>query len=361
MIPLSLPGRSDAIAPFVARLLANGAPTRERADASLLASDDALALFSGRHGLFEVCGVSAAALDGDVVLVTPAAGRVERLLRAGSSHNTLLVTERCDQLCVMCSQPPKKTHVDRFDVFTEACLLAERNIVINISGGEPTLFKEPLLRMVETVLTSREDLEFHILSNGQHFDTSDIERLRQPLYRRVQWGIPLYAADAALHDRIVDKPGAYERLQESLATLLLAGASVELRTVVLTENAAALPALARYVARQLGFIATWSVMQLENIGFARNRWGALYYDHRRDFGPLAAAIDEAVLGRIAVRLFNFARCSVPPAYRRYAVASISDWKRRYAPACDGCREKDQCSGFFEWHPTEDATAGVEPL
>ncbi|MBL7373277.1 His-Xaa-Ser system radical SAM maturase HxsC, partial [Escherichia coli] len=83
-------------------------------------------------------------------------------------------TERCDQLCVMCSQPPKKTHVDRFALFEQACLLAEPDSVIGISGGEPTLYKAELLGMIERVLTARPDLAFHVLTNGQHFQSEDI-------------------------------------------------------------------------------------------------------------------------------------------------------------------------------------------
>jgi hypothetical protein len=173
-------------------------------------------------------------------------------------------------------------------------------------------------------------------------------------------GIPVYSADAALHDRIVAKEGALARLEQSFAHLLAAGARIELRTVLLTDNYGELPALARYVASRLPSIEHWSLMQLENAGFAKNRWASLYVDHQRDFSPLAQAMDHAVLVGLDVRLFNAPRCSVPPDYRRYCMASISDWKRRFAPACDPCNERGQCGGFFEWHP-RDADHRVVPL
>ena len=43
---------------------------------------------------------------GDVVALHPS-GMVEVLFRRASPHNTLLTTERCNSLCIMCSQPPK--------------------------------------------------------------------------------------------------------------------------------------------------------------------------------------------------------------------------------------------------------------
>ncbi|MGC6400326.1 His-Xaa-Ser system radical SAM maturase HxsC [Sphingomonas sp. FW199] len=317
-------------------------------------------VFAGQGGLVVIEGADAAALDGDVILVDPQRGRAERLIRAGSAHNTLLVTEQCDQLCVMCSQPPKKTHEDRFALLEQACLLAERDAVIGVTGGEPTLYKDELLGMIERVIEARPDLAFHVLTNAQHFNEEDVLRLRKPAFRQVTWGIPLYAAQADLHDRIVGKSGAFARLMESFSHLVRAGQRIELRTVLIQDNAASLPELARLVSARLRFVSAWSIMQLEHIGFARGRWASLYFAHHTEFELIAEAIDMARLHGIHARLFNFPLCTVPEPYRILAAPSISDWKRKYAPGCEGCREQESCSGFFEWHP-QDALGGVTPL
>lgn len=361
MIPLNLPAVSEATGPYVARLRVDPAAAIDEADAILVVEDEEGPSFSGLHGLLTLEGVYADALEGDVVLVQPDIGRAERLLRHGSPHNTLLVTERCDQLCVMCSQPPKKTHVDRFALFEQACLLAEPDIVIGITGGEPTLYKDDLFGLIERVGSARPDLEFHILTNAQHFEASDIDRLRQDVFRRVSWGIPLYSHEPARHDEIVGKAGAFDRLQRSFHVLLLAGARIELRTVLIQDNINDLPQLARLVTSRLRFIESWSIMQLEKTGFARNRWAGLFADHKLSFELVAAALDYALLHGKAVHLFNFPRCTVPAEYRALAPASISDWKRKFAPACATCREQDQCCGFFEWHPDEHANAWISPL
>jgi His-Xaa-Ser system radical SAM maturase HxsC len=261
----------------------------------------------------------------------------------------------------MCSQPPKKTHVDRFSWFREACVLAPENMVIGISGGEPTLYKQDLLNLIEATLDARPDLSFHVLSNGQHFDASDVERLRHPAFRRVTWGIPLYSSDAEEHDRIVGKTGAFERLERSFVTLLRAGARIELRTVLLRSNVGRLDELARHISVRLGFIEIWSIMQLENIGFARNRWPELYFDHAVDFEPVGKALEIASVTGTPVQLFNFPLCTVPSNLRHLAPPSISDWKRKYAKACDACRARESCSGFFEWHPEAGSMERVRPL
>jgi len=49
--------------------------------------------------------------SGDVIVAHPRTGYVRTLFRPYSRHNALLVTERCNSFCLMCSQPP----VDRDD------------------------------------------------------------------------------------------------------------------------------------------------------------------------------------------------------------------------------------------------------
>ena len=349
MIALTLPAASDADRPFVTRLGEGKkpAPTHSR----LEHFEEGRSIWCGDHGLFEI-NHAGENIHGDVVLVEPTKGRIERLIRAGSRHNTLLVTEQCDQLCVMCSQPPKKSHDDRFGHFTEACLLADEGTLIGISGGEPTLHMERLLQMIEAVVAKRPDLAFHILSNGQHFAPDHALRLRDPRYRKVAWGIPLYSSDPVRHDTIVGKPGAFERLMESFATLFRAGARIELRTVLLSQNVSDLASLARFLAANLPQIEQWSIMGLENAGFARRNFGELRVPLPERFAEIAPALDLAVLHGLPVRLFNIPLCHMPAAYRHLAVASISDWKQRFASACDACRAKRDCSGFFEWHPDE---------
>lgn len=350
MIPLSLGVRADAEVPFVTRLRAAGdAPGA--ADSIRLFEEGKETGFAGPYGFFTLIP-DGQDLDGDVVLVDPARGAVQRLIRASSRHNTLLITEQCDQLCVMCSQPPKKTHVDRFAHYNAACLLAPHGATIGISGGEPTLYKEQLFSLIEQVFAARPDLTFHVLSNGQHFELADADRLRGPAFKRVTWGIPLYSAHAGLHDQLVGKAGAFERLERSFHALLLAGANIELRTVVMQQSVRGLSDLAQHLVARLSFIASWSIMQLEHIGFARNRWSELYFDHSEEFAPIASALDLAGLHAIDARLFNFPLCTVPPNYRHLAPASISDWKTKFPDVCAACSERQTCAGFFAWHPPQ---------
>lgn len=368
MIPLSIKATAPAGDPFVVRLsLESGgavgnAGSHDEREAWVASRSDGTTLCRTAGGRdFALAGVDPNEIEGDVLLVVPSRGLAHRLIRARSSHNTFLVTERCDQLCVMCSQPPKARHVDMFPYLEAAALLAPQGARIGLSGGEPTLYKDQLLGFLERTAEARPDLSFHILSNAQHLEAADLPRLQRLRHVPILWGVPLYAGRADVHDSVVGKAGAHRRTIESLALLCRAGAAVELRTVLLRENLVELPALARLIAARLPFIDVWAIMQLENIGFGRKNWDGLFVDNSLRFSEIAEALSYARSRGIETLLYNFPLCTVPERYRRFAPRTISDWKQRYLEGCEGCAERRRCCGFFEWYPEGRGFAGVTRL
>ena len=146
MIPLVHPCRAEGAERYIARLRFNENDITDVHDLVLVSQSDNVAVFAGEHGLIEISNLGEDALDGDVIAVDPFRNSAERLVRANSKHNTFLITERCDQLCVMCSQPPKKTHIDRFCEFTQAALLAPAGQV-KPGADAPSLLSESAVAM----------------------------------------------------------------------------------------------------------------------------------------------------------------------------------------------------------------------
>jgi His-Xaa-Ser system radical SAM maturase HxsC len=350
-------------APFVVKLLSPDEPTPptsrpnelayigETSDSEVRAETPWGPLIIEAHG---------AQLEGDVLFVQPEIGIAQRWFRRGATQNTLLITERCDQLCVMCSQPPKKTHTDLFSHFERACMLADAKADIGLSGGEPTLYKAQLLDLVENVCAARADVRFHILTNAQHFERSDIERLRA-LKDDIVWGVPVYSANPVLHDQIVGKPGAFEQLEVCLAILAEANAAIELRTVVMRQTVAGLPQLARWLSARLPEATCWAIMQLEKHGFAKSRWEEQFFDHSIDFDQIGDAAFLAQARGLKTYLYNFPKCTVPPALRDLCPSTISDWKRDFLPECQTCSAHELCSGLFTWHSHANPYANWGPL
>ncbi len=350
MIPLQLKiDPLPIVEPIVARLVVSSKP-ESSADAVLVGRGKQTADFDVGGFSLRVHTEDPASLDGDVVLVIPGRRTLHRLIRASSPHNTLLITEQCDQLCVMCSQPPKRHHTDMFDQFLAAVRLAPMHATIGLSGGEPLLHKERLFEFLLKAQGYRPDLRFHILTNGQHLLAGDESSLSALDMTSILWGIPIYSAEAETHDRIVGKTGAFDVLQDNLARLARTGAAIELRTVVLQSNIDHLQQLAEYVTLHQSFAEVWAIMQLENIGYARMNWDREFSDTSVAFDGVARALDISLGRGLPTVLYNFPLCSVPQAYRRYCIASISDWKQKFLATCEDCTIRSRCTGFFEWYP-----------
>lgn len=316
-----------------------------------------------KNGTFTFIPPQEDSFEGDILLLDPKGSRLQRLFRANSRHNTLLVTERCDQLCVMCSQPPRMTNdAWRFPLYIEAINMAPENSTICLSGGEPTLYKEELFHLLESVAEERPDIRFHILSNAQHFVEKDVLRLRD-IHKKIEvlWGIPLYAAEKSIHEDIVDKADSFDCLINNLYLLGAAKAKIELRTVVMAINVLELERLALFISTHLDFISYWAVMAMEPAGYAKANLKKLFFDHSIAPQPVHKAIDIAYSRGIEIRLFNFPRCTVGKQYRKYCEQSISDWKRKYLDICGSCKEKSECSGFFEWYSEKSAWQLIKPL
>lgn len=347
MIPLNIKiATDDKDFPFVVRMPS----TQNASDKTAILENVSNGINKYKYEKFRFSISSAVCedLSGDVLLVNPRRQNAHRLIRSKSEHNTLLITEQCDQLCLMCSQPPKAEHVDMFSYYYDAALLSPKSICLGISGGEPLLHKDKLFNFIETVLEKRPDLSFHILTNGQHFSINDLDWLR--MYRdKILWGIPLYSHVAEAHDKIVGKPGAFEILMENLSILGVSASLVELRTVVLKQNIEHMVPLSDFITTRLSFISKWAIMQLERIGFARRNWNEIFFDNSENFTPLHSAIDVLRVRNFPFALYNFPLCTIPDELHEFAARSISDWKQKYLNACTSCSVKAECCGFFEWY------------
>jgi His-Xaa-Ser system radical SAM maturase HxsC len=284
----------------------------------------------------------------EIWIVYPDAHKISRFFRPSSNSNTILLTERCDQRCIMCSQPPRNLDYAHFELYKEAIRQIDHKCIIGISGGEPTLFKKELIRFIDECSIANDNVTFHVLTNAQHFETSDIQSITS-LRNNIIWAVPIYSNEVDCHDRIVGKQGAFRQLMRGLAILARASANVEIRTVILRENVYHITRLANFIGKNLPWINTWSLMQLEKKGFAVIDWDNKFFDTSEDFHMVEKSIEISCIRKFNLELFNFPRCTVPPQFRKYTRKSISDWKRKYLTACNVCSEKELCGGVFEWY------------
>ena len=288
-------------------------------------------------------------LDSGDVLALSLDGRVRVLFRASSHHNSLLLTEQCNNYCLMCSQPPKS--VDDSWLLHEAMeavrLLPRDTQSLGITGGEPTLFGDGFIKLLRHMKSWLPHTAVHVLSNGRTF--ADINFARS--YAAVEHpdlmvGIPVYSADPARHDYVVQAKGAFDETIRGILNLKRLNQKVEIRVVLHKQTVEGLPLLAEYIARNLLFVDHVALMGLEITGFTRANLDALWIDPIDYKDQLSRAVRILSTYGINTSVYNHPLCLVNQDVEPHYVKSISDWKNEYAEECVSCGRKSDCGGFF---------------
>ncbi|MEZ4301593.1 MAG: His-Xaa-Ser system radical SAM maturase HxsC [Polyangiaceae bacterium] len=300
---------------------------------------------------------------GDVVRIDPARGGISSIYRAASRHNTLLVTERCDNLCVMCSQPPRVQDDSWLaDELERAIVLIPKDAVeLGITGGEPALLGARLVRILTLMRDHLPRTAVHILTNGRRFAEPAFAGAMGAIgHPDLMLGIPLYSDLPEEHDYVVQARGAFDETVRGILNLKRKRLRVELRFVIHRDTAGRLPDFARFVARNLTFLDHVALMGLEVMGFAKTNLDTLWIDPL-DYQPeLAEAIRTLRRANMAVSIYNHQLCTLDADLHPFARKSISDWKNCFFAECEGCARKDDCGGFFVSSSAR-RSRGIRPL
>jgi His-Xaa-Ser system radical SAM maturase HxsC len=328
-----------------AQLVEHGTPVRE-----------GFGLYLARHGhLVDVANVIELppAFDylqpGDVLRIAPNGEQLRVLWRKASPFNSVLLTERCDHYCIMCSQPPKRVDDDWLldEAFTLVKMLPPTTNAIGFTGGEPTLYGDRLIELLK-LCTQRIPLAgVHVLSNGRRFaDPRFAEAWASINNPELMVGIPIYGPESMLHDYVVQAENAFDETVRGVLNLGALGQRIEIRVVIHKQTAPSLVEIAEFISRNLPFVDQVALMGLEVIGFARANLDDVWIDPVDYAEQLSEAVSLLARKRIRTLVYNHQLCLVDPGIWPFTVKSISDWKNEYHPECLRCSLAEECGGFF---------------
>jgi len=287
--------------------------------------------------------------NGDIIRFDPTGKSIRSLYRINSKQNYLLVTERCNSYCLMCSQPPKD--IDDSHLIKELLeiipLMDRRTNEITITGGEPTLLNNDLITIIMSLKHYLPTTSIHILTNGRYFKKEKyVRKISEIDHYDLMWGIPLYSDISNIHDYVVQADGAYDETVKGILNLKKYNQKVEIRVVIHRQTFSRLPKLANFIARNLLFVDHVALMGLENMGFAKPNIDLLWIDPIEYQNELVEAVEILSHYKMNVSIYNHQLCLLNPKLYQYNRKSISDWKNVYMPECDGCVMREECGGFF---------------
>jgi len=290
--------------------------------------------------------------EGDIVVIN-SDGVINTLYRINSNHNSILVTERCNSNCLMCSQPPKdKNDIEYLFAIHEQLipLIPKDCIELGITGGEPTLLGSRFFKLLELTKVHLPETEIHCLTNGRTFAWNNMVRELEKLnYQKLMVGIPLYSDYHVIHDYVVQAKGAFNQTMRGLYNLAEIGQRIELRIVLHKQTIPRLTKLAKYIYKNLPFVEHVAFMGLEYVGYTPHNIDKLWIDPFEYNNELEEAVEYLSSFGMNVSIYNSQLCVMPENLWQYARKSISDWKNEYLPECQQCAMLNECGGLFTWN------------
>ena len=285
----------------------------------------------------------------DIVVINPDKNSINVIFRKNTPFNSILVTENCNNFCLMCSQPPRNIN-DRYlvnEILSMIPLISPSAAEIGITGGEPTLLGNDLVTMFKRFKSYLPSTAIHVLTNGRNFiDTQLVQSIAEVDHPDLMFGIPLYSDVPSIHDYVVQANNAYNETLKGIINLKSVNQKVEIRVVLHKQTYQRLPQLAEFITRNLLFVDHVALMGLEMIGFTKANLDSLWIDPIDYQNELIQAVQILDRFGMNVSIYNHQLCLLDKSLWRFAKKSISDWKNEYMPECNGCSIKDKCGGFF---------------
>ncbi|QPF75868.1 His-Xaa-Ser system radical SAM maturase HxsC [Roseateles sp. DAIF2] len=318
-----------------------------------------------RNGL-SIGAVSGKGIEnGDVVAVRSDKPELMVLFRESDLHHALLLTNRCNSYCLMCSQPPTP-QLDPW-LMEEALAVVHHircsPVSLGLSGGEPLLLgASELRRLIALVAERHPSTRIDLLSNGRLLGQPSLAHtLLHRLEARLSWLVPLYGHADFLHDYVVQSPGAFDETLAGLLELQRHGQSIQLRIVLIAPVLESLPEICRFIARNLPFVSEVALMAAEPIGLALANRQLCEVDLAKWGDVLVESCQALRRGRVPFVFMNAPLCALPMDLWPAASRSISDWKQVYASECELCEVKARCCGLFAWHERGWQPTKIKPI
>jgi len=167
----------------------------------------------------------------------------------------IALTYKCNNRCFFCyaSAPDRGREVPEMTTAEVKTVLDKirhqaQVPMVSFTGGEPTLRAD----LPELIAHAKSlDMWANLITNGTRCADADfVAQLAEAELNSAQ--VSLEAGDAATHDAVVDRAGAFEKTIAGVRNLRAAGIRTHTNTTINTRNRDALPALIDFVAQELG-------------------------------------------------------------------------------------------------------------
>lgn len=276
---------------------------------------------------------------------------IKVLYRDDSDDNAIVVTNQCNSNCIMCpdSDIVRNTmeNPDIKKILEHIRCIPNDTKHITITGGEPGMLKQNLVRILRECQDYLPDTEFLLLTNGRVFaNTEFTNQVCLNIPKNIRIAIPIYADNEELHDEITRVKGSFNQTIIGIKKLINKKIDIEIRIVVLRKNYKQLKKITEFIANEIPEVKIVNIMALEMTGNAYKNREEVWVSFEEMKDQLYKACLETMKAGIITNLYNFPLCNLNERLYSISHRSITDFKIRYKEECQQCSEKERCGGFF---------------
>ena len=266
-------------------------------------------------------------------------GKTHLLHRIEDKNITFFLTSKCNHHCIMCPQQLNNDSEDNDLLVKRVIDNLDFSIIEEIcfTGGEPLLKMNYIEQVIES---APNNIVITILSNGSILPSNKILNSEQ-----CKICIPLYSSYDTLHNYLTGSNSFY-KVVDNLMIMSQYKITIELRFVLTKQNINMLDEYARFIWRNLPFVSDIAFMGIELTEDALKNKDSLWINPKEYISHLEKAVIFLDSCGFTVWIYNLPYCLFDRKFHKYLVQSISKWKIRYLPICDGCTLKSICGGMF---------------
>ncbi len=228
------------------------------------------------------------------------------------------------------------------EIIREVKKIPEREDVISLTGGEPTL-RSDLLDILRKIREKRPHSFIRIMTNGRmFFYTQYVKKISE--IGKIKAEIPVYSHRSGIHDKITRAEGSFSETYEGIKNALESGIETGLRIIVQKSNFRELDKISMHFAEKFKKLDKITFVFAELMGNAyanRKEVGVTY----TEAGPCVKKAVDFLKGRISdVRLYNFPLCVLDREIRKYAEGRRTPEKRLcFLKECEYCESFEKCN------------------
>ena len=282
-----------------------------------------------------------------------------------SKDNTLVLTNACNNGCIMCPLPVAFSDMNDFSLARIKKIISLMPSTLNhltISGGEPTLLKDKFIDVLSYCKNYLPNTTILVLTNGRMLSyKSFVDAIDSVSIRNLSFGIPIHSHLKEVHDKITGVKKSFEQTIDGILNLLHKNYNVELRVVINKKNYKDLNKISELVINRLSGVSRVSFMGMELLGRALQNKKDIWVEYKAIKNYLQKASVILLANGIKVNIFNIPICKVDDEYRSLCKQSISDYKVEYLEECESCQKKSECGGIFFSSLNEVRKEGVKPI